>query len=424
MISLYPQDAFMRISEKNKHRFVIATLIILVRMCVGLIWASAGPLLLLIMQEYGISRGTVSWYASVVPIIVAIFAVPVGIIGVRTGAKRIFAIGAFLQSACILAPLCSNFGILILTRVLFAIGIATTAPIAASIYSEWFTARELPLVNGVTMTLVTLGNTLAFVVTIPIATAFSWRIALAIYGIIALVSAFAWLLWGRERQKVTVDNPVGHEEPPMNIRNVLRQRTTVIFALSLTGPFCLNTAIGFWLPTYYNQVFGMPLATASSITSILTVTGAIACLIGGILPMRFGLRKPFLLIPGLMMGLVALGCFMFNNPAIIFVSVALLGIFSSLQTASIFTIPMELPGVTPRTGAVVLALALSTGNIGGFMGPLIVGYLADLTGSYMPGFTICCALSLSLFVGGVLLPETGPRARKLTGKRILQRKLP
>ena len=168
----------------------------------------------------------------------------------------------------------------------------------------------------------------------------------------------------------------------------------------------------------------MPLATASSITAILTVTGAIACLIGGILPMRLGLRKPFLLIPGLLMGLVALGCLMFNNPAIILVSVALFGIFSSIQTASIFTIPMELPGVTPRTGAVVLALALTVGNVGGFMGPLIVGYLADLTGSYMPGFIICCALSLSLFVGGVLLPETGPRAKKVTGKRILQGELP
>ncbi len=73
---------------------------------------------------------------------------------------------------------------------------------------------------------------------------------------------------------------------------------------------------------------------------------------------------------------------------------------------------MELPGVTPRTGAIVLALALGVGNVGGFAGPLIVGYLADLTGSYMPGLIICCALSLSLFAGGVLLPETGPRGKQ------------
>jgi hypothetical protein len=42
-----------------------------------------------------------------------------------------------------------------------------------------------------------------------------------------------------------------------------------------------------------------------------------------------------------------------------------------------------------------------------------VGYLADYTGSYLPGFIFCCVLSLSLFIGGLLLPETGPgRAKK------------
>jgi len=162
----------------------------------------------------------------------------------------------------------------------------------------------------------------------------------------------------------------------------------------------------------------MSLATASSITAILTVTGAIACLAGGILPMQLGLRKPFLLIPGLLMGPVALGCFMFNNTAIILISVALFGIFSSLQTASIFTIPMELPGLTPRTGAIVLAFALGVGCVGGFIGPLIIGYLADLSGSYMPGLLICCALSLSLFIGGMFLPETGPKARRIITNRV------
>jgi nitrate/nitrite transporter NarK len=73
---------------------------------------------------------------------------------------------------------------------------------------------------------------------------------------------------------------------------------------------------------------------------------------------------------------------------------------------------MELPNMTPRTGGVVLAFCLGIGNFGGFLGPVIVGYLTDLTGSYWPGFLICFAMSFSLLVGGLLLPETGPKARK------------
>jgi hypothetical protein len=36
----------------------------------------------------------------------------------------------------------------------------------------------------------------------------------------------------------------------------------------------------------------------------------------------------------------------------------------------------------------------------------------DVTGSFVPGFTIWAALSWVLAVGGLLLPETGPRGKK------------
>ena len=219
----------MRNSGKNRYRFVIITLVILVRTCVGLLWASGGPLLLLIMQQYGISRGTVSWYASVVSLIMATMAVPVGIMGMRMKAKRLFAIGALLQSASIFAPFCYNFGTLLLTRVLFALGIAISAPIAASIYAEWFTSRELPLVNGLTMCFVTRGNTIAFVATIPMTNALSWQLVLTVYGGISLTCALAWVIWGRDRQRVTTDDPVEIKEPPINIINILNDTSFADF---------------------------------------------------------------------------------------------------------------------------------------------------------------------------------------------------
>jgi nitrate/nitrite transporter NarK len=75
---------------------------------------------------------------------------------------------------------------------------------------------------------------------------------------------------------------------------------------------------------------------------------------------------------------------------------------------------MELPGIPSRLIPSVMGAALAAGSLGGFMGPLIVGYLTDLTGSYLPGFIVCCIMSLSLFVGGLFLPETGPKAKRRT----------
>jgi len=137
----------------------------------------------------------------------------------------------------------------------------------------------------------------------------------------------------------------------------------------------------------------------------------VACFVGGMLPVRVGRRKPFLIVPGIFMGVAALSAVMFNNPLLIFVSVAVFGVFSSLPSPSMFTIPMELPNCSHRDGALIISVMQSGGNLGNFIGPLLVGYLADMTGSYLPGFIACAVLSLSLLVAGLMLPETGPKGK-------------
>jgi cyanate permease len=64
----------------------------------------------------------------------------------------------------------------------------------------------------------------------------------------------------------------------------------------------------------------------------------------------------------------------------------------------------------------VVFVMLVVGSTGNFAGPLLVGYLADSTGSYLPGFIICALISLGVLAAGLLLPETGPRAKKSLAK--------
>ena len=158
----------------------------------------------------------------------------------------------------------------------------------------------------------------------------------------------------------------------------------------------------------------MPLSQASSITGLFTLFAIPACIIGGLLPMRTGLRKPFLVIPGFLIGFAGLGTFLVNNLAIIYISVALFGICNFIFQPLIFTLAMELPGMSPREASVVIAAALALGNFAGFMGPLIVGFLTEISGSYLPGLVVCSILSWSLLIGGLLLPETGPGAKRQT----------
>ncbi len=410
-------DSLTEVPRRDGYRFVIEAVMLLARAVTGFIWPSVGPLLPLMMAEYAISRGTVGWVISITPLVMTAASVPAGILAARIGAKKTFAIGSLFQAAGLFVLLFKDFPSLLVMRGLFAVGTAICIPLAAGITASWFEANEAPFIHGVNQGSNSLGNAASYLLTIPIATALTWRAPIAIYSAIALVIGIIWAVFGRESRKAgTITGAVspgpGATGQAMSIGQVLRQRAALLLAFSLSGAFCLFTAVTSWLPTYYHEVFGMPLAKASSITALFMVSGFFACIIGGILPGRLGLRRPILIGAGITSGLSALGCILTDNPFIIYPSVVIMGVAGSIYMPSVFTIPVELPGMTPRTGALILSLALGVGNFGGFIGPLIVGYLTDLTGSYLPGFLICCVLSLSLLIGGLLLPETGPRGRK------------
>ena len=409
--------------DKNRYRFVILASVILVRSCIGLIWASAGPLLPLIMDAYGISRGTAGWFASAAPLTIALVSLPFAIVGARYSLKKTFAVGAVLQAGGILAPFAPNYVLLILTRVVFAVGTAITVPVATAIATEWFSSRKLPAVNAAMMSFINLGNAAAYFLTVPLAVLISWKAPITIYGAVALTCALGWFVVGRDKTKptsVTEVTDIREREPEqkLGIRQVLTSRSTLVLAFATLGSWCLGNSIGSWLPTYYNQVFGMPLQRASSIMSIITVGGTAACLAGGFLTVRIGLRKPLLILSGVFFGLSALCAILFNNPATIYISVALFGVFGNLHNPSLFTIPMELPKTPLRSGIVIFSVMQCGGNLGNFIGPLLVGYLVDVTGSYLPGFITAIMLSFSLLVAGLLLPETGPRAKVLISKAV------
>jgi cyanate permease len=279
---------------------------------------------------------------------------------------------------------------------------------------QWFSQKEIPLVNGINLGAASVGNTIALFTTVLIANSFTWEKALSIYGAVTLFFTLAWLIFGRENRSPVTKINTENITLPIGISTALRKKTTLLLGLSMGGPNIIFMAISSWLPTYYNEVFGMPLSKASSITGLFTLFGIPACILGGLFPMWVGLRRPFLLIPGLLIGFAGLGSFLFNQPIVIYASVIIFGICIWIFRPSILTLCMELPGMSPSVAAVIIAAALAIGNLVGFTGPLIVGFLFDIYGSYLPGLIVCSILSFSLFICGLLLPETGPKAKQLS----------
>jgi cyanate permease len=188
---------------------------------------------------------------------------------------------------------------------------------------------------------------------------------------------------------------------------VLKDRATILLGLGAAGGIGTFITFGSWLPTFYAEQFGYSLERAGSLAALLSFCAIIGSLLGATLPARFPRRRPFLITAGLLIPVVGLGCFASSSPVLLYPSVALFGILGAVFMPVIFTIPMELPHMTPERVGVTVAAVLSVANLSGFAAPLFVGFLRDQTAAFSLGLGVVALSALSLAIAGYLLPETG-----------------
>ena len=155
----------------------------------------------------------------------------------------------------------------------------------------------------------------------------------------------------------------------------------------------------------------MTQAAASQYTGLFNLVGIPTAIIVGFLTRKLGLRRPFIIGAGFVMGFAAFGMFLFNHPAMIMIAAVALGASLFTYTAPLFTIPMELKGATPQHVSLMMGTVFSLAYFFSSLSPVVVGYLYDTMGSFVPGFAIWAAFSWVLALAGLMLPETGPKGQ-------------
>ena len=399
----------MALVSTNRYRWVIEASLLPLQVAIGLNFLAPAPLFPLIMEDFGLERGTVSLLVASVTVMMAIVTLPAGVAAARVGLKRSLALGGLLMSAGLLAPLAPNFAAVVLLRILFGIGAGITLPVTSAIVMQWFGAKELPLLNGVNVAGQSVGVATSMFIGVPLANALGWQFPLFLYGAATFGGLVTWMIVGREPE---IEGPPPSAPSLGTLLAVLKLRTTLLLQLAVTGAFAAYVAFSSWLPTYYNEELDMSLTQAGAIAGLLPLVGIVATFAGAALPARLGLRRPFLIVPGMFYGVAAFGAFFFDNLAIIYPSIILLGICGWIYLPSLFTIPMEMPGMTPEKVAVVVGAALMVGNFASFLSPILVGMTTDAVGSFVPAFIGVAIVSSLLLVAGLLLPETGPRGKR------------
>jgi len=165
----------------------------------------------------------------------------------------------------------------------------------------------------------------------------------------------------------------------------------------------------FWLPQILKAFGGLTNAQASVLTALPYLAATVAIVVIGHHSDATGERRWHVAAPAAAgaLGLVAAGIFQEAHPILALLGLCLAagGIWGTL--GPFWSLPSEFLTGTAAAGGI--ALINSMGNAGGFVGPVLVGRICDLTGSYQAGLW---ALAATLVAGSALALSIRPESRR------------
>ena len=385
-----------------RYRFVIGALILAAHMSIGLNFFNITPLLPLVVDDYAISRASASLLIALPTVVKALVGLPGSLIINRFGLNRSFTISWFMLGILAFSPLATEFSTMILLRLFYGIGAGLLMTATASLIMQWFPSNEVPIMNTLLLVVISLGVALSISLSVPMSNSMSWEAALGVFGSIALLGAISWSVFGKTGSSTQEASPIFTARA---VWNVFRNRTIFLLVVGDALVFINYAAITSWLPTYLHEFRGLALEQAGYITSLLPSIGVISVLSGGFLSLKVKARRPFFIIPGILVGLGSFGAFLLPDIGAIYIAVLMLGIGTWVYQPILLTLPMQLPWMTPRKITVVWGASLTIAGFGMFVSPIVVGASRDLFNTFIPGFTIWALLAWSLVFTGLLLPN-------------------
>jgi len=397
--------------------FLLAIITFLDRVCISI----AAPFM---MDDLGLTVVQMSLVFSAFTLAYSLFEVPSGWLGDVIGPRRVLTrIVLWWSAFTMLTGLAQGYRSLLAIRFLFGAGEAGAFPNAVRSFSQWFPARERGMANGVLFFGSRLGGALTAPLALSLVRWWGWRASFVAFGCVGVVWAAAWY---RSYRDQPADHPDVDEAELAWIRQDLtpsvdasadrsrgeahgsHNRTATPWAALLSSRnlyaictmyFALGYGLYFyftWLPTYLTRELGFSLLTGGFFSALPFLLAGAANLAGGWCTDRLAHTH------GLHRARCTLGSASFATCAALLllssvltapVAKALLLAFAlaaaDFALSACWSVCLD---VGAAHAGVVTGFMNTTGNLGGLVGPLVVGLMVDRWHSWTYPFYVTAAV--------------------------------
>ncbi len=365
----------------------------------GLVQGGIPPLIGPVSQDLGLSRSAMGSVLGAWTLVYIAVSIPAGALIDRFGLKRSLAVGVLLIALSgVLRAVAVNYATLFLAVAVFGLGGPFVSIGAPKLVSTWFSKQSRGTAMGIYMTASACGRIVALSTAnsllMPLYGA-SWRLTLVTFAGVALLSAVAWWAIAREPEgPVAAD---GHGKDLASSLKVfpelLQIRVVQVVLVVSVGSFLFNHALNNWLPEIL-QERGMSAAAAGIWATLPIVVGIVASLV---IP---HMARPSIRVPMLV------GIFLVASASALIIGLTsgawlawglvLQGAASRAVMPILMLVLMDAPQIGPQRMGAVAGLYFTAGEVGGVLGPLVLGVVADLTSGFLGGMLLLAGVSFAL----------------------------
>jgi len=344
-----------------------------------------------------------------------------GLIIDRLGARRSLAIGILVIGASHVARgIAVGFVSLLVPTLLIGVGGTAVTFGLPKLVSELFPADSSGSMSSVYIVGATLGSATVFGIARPVLGPFAggWRpffvgTGLFVLGFALLWTATSWYLWDRIETFSREDDDQSFALASIreDVTSVFTHRGLLLLVVIGTVRLFVAHGLSAWLPTML-EARGLAAGLAGTVTSLFIVVRIVGIVSVPVVSDRLSTRRLPIVGCGVAGTIGMAGLLVGSSIPALLGSLVLVGVFIIGGLSPLIrAIPIELDGIGPRLTAVATGLIFTVGEIGGFLGPFLIGALRDLTESFAPGIGLLTAGGLLTILAGYAMDDPARQDR-------------
>ncbi|NIJ68373.1 CynX/NimT family MFS transporter [Xanthomonas sp. 60] len=350
---------------------------------------SVTPLLDLLGSVFGFGATLTGVLGMLPTAAFAVFGVTTPMLARRLGLERtallamvLAAIGLLLRSSAM------GVGTLLCGSIVALAGMGIGNVVVPPLVKRYF-ANKVGTISTLYISVLQVGTMLPALLAVPVANAAGWRVSLGMWALLALAAALPWLMMVRRtpRRDPAHDLPDPTAQPHGRVwRTSLGWGMTLMFGMTSLMTYSMFT----WLPRIVVEAGATP-AFGGVMVAVFSALGLLPSLLMPSLAAR--MVNPFVL------AVVGFTAFTSAFAGLLFAPMAAPLLWACLLGVGPSTFPLALTLINLRTRTPAGSAALSgfmqgVGYSFACMGPLVVGWLHDVSGTWqLPfGFLFACAV--------------------------------